>query len=369
MSPRHGADRGRVVADREVLVAALARGAAHLLDARPAVRPGRVAVQVAADVARARRAPAARRGTARSRSSGGHQGTPSARVDGLLVGRVRQRLERRDVLGGAGRAHERGAEALRRRRRRARPARPRRSRRPRGARPARSARRSAAARRSAPSTGAGSAAAQTTASRSQESRQRRDVAGDLAAERGGDAVRRARARGSAAARAAAAARPRGRAPSSSCASVFGPMPGHAAQPPGGRGLAQLLGRADAERAGDLDRALRARGRGSGPRPTRSGASSRSSSSSSAIVARLDELAQPRLDPRADPAQVAHPPGRARARRPATAAPRIVSAARRYARAVYGFASRQLEQRRERVEPVGDLRVVHGRVVSRECSTT
>ena len=53
--------------------------------------------------------------------------------------------------------------------------------------------------------------------------------------------------------------------------------------------------------------------------------------------RLDELAQPRLDPGPDPAQLPHPP---RAHEPSTgtAAPRISSAARRYARIVYGFAS-------------------------------
>ena len=50
---------------------------------------------------------------ASSRSSGGHHGRPSARVDGLLVGRVRQRLERRDVRGRARRPHERGPEPLR----------------------------------------------------------------------------------------------------------------------------------------------------------------------------------------------------------------------------------------------------------------
>ena len=45
-----GADRRRVVADREVLVAAVTGRAAHRLDAEAAVAPGRVRVQVAADV-------------------------------------------------------------------------------------------------------------------------------------------------------------------------------------------------------------------------------------------------------------------------------------------------------------------------------
>ena len=49
--PADGAHGRRVVADREVVIAARAGGASHLLDARPAVRPRRVAVEVAADVA------------------------------------------------------------------------------------------------------------------------------------------------------------------------------------------------------------------------------------------------------------------------------------------------------------------------------
>ena len=47
-----------------------------------------------------------------SRSSGGHQGRSERAVDRLLVGRVRQRLERRDVGGRARRADERGPEPL-----------------------------------------------------------------------------------------------------------------------------------------------------------------------------------------------------------------------------------------------------------------
>ena len=47
--PADGADGGRVVADRDVLVAALDGGAPHLLDARPSVGPRGVAMQVAAN--------------------------------------------------------------------------------------------------------------------------------------------------------------------------------------------------------------------------------------------------------------------------------------------------------------------------------
>ena len=79
------------------------------------------------------------------------------------------------------------------------------------------------------------------------------------------------------------------------------------------------------------------------------------------LARLDELAQLGLDAPADPAQPPHAPARTssatRDRRGAD-----VSAARRYARAEYGLASAELEQRGEGVEPVGDLGVVHARSV-------
>src|SRR5215210_6453957 len=47
---RHRADRDGVIADREVVVPALARGQAHLVDGSPSVRPGRVGVQVAPHV-------------------------------------------------------------------------------------------------------------------------------------------------------------------------------------------------------------------------------------------------------------------------------------------------------------------------------
>ena len=110
--PRTAPDGRRVIADRQVLVAALARGAAHLLDARPAVRPGRVAVQIAADLRRAstqRRRLAAERLLAQLRRTPGHAERP---VDAVLVGRVGQRLERRDVRRRAGRAHQLGPEPV-----------------------------------------------------------------------------------------------------------------------------------------------------------------------------------------------------------------------------------------------------------------
>jgi hypothetical protein len=110
--PANRADGGSVVADRQVLVAALAGRAAHLLYARAPVRPGGVAVQVAADrvhLHQGRRLAAERLLTQLRRAP---RDTERA-VDRLLVGRVRQRLERRDVLCRPGGAHERRAEPLR----------------------------------------------------------------------------------------------------------------------------------------------------------------------------------------------------------------------------------------------------------------
>ena len=76
------------------------------------------------------------------------------------------------------------------------------------------------------------------------------------------------------------------------------------------------------------------------------------------LARLDELAQPRLDPRADPAQLAHPPGPHQlGDRHRRAADRLGGAAvgARRVRVRVG----ELEQRRERLQAVGDPGVVHG----------
>ena len=83
-----GSHSGRVVADREIVVAALPGGAAHLLDARPSVRPRRVGVEVAADVSRLdeRRRLAAERLLAQLRRA---PGEVERAVDRLLVGRVR----------------------------------------------------------------------------------------------------------------------------------------------------------------------------------------------------------------------------------------------------------------------------------------
>ena len=192
--PADRADGRRVVADREVLVAAVARRAAHLLHARPAVRPGRVAVQVAADVAPARRARGGSPRNGSSRSSGGHHGSPSARYTASSSGASGS---------GSSAATYAGAPVART------SAVPKRS----GSATTSStgtpstvsptARRSScsitaticgsAAKRA--STGAGSAAAHTTASRSHESRHRRTSPADLAAERRRDPADELRARG------------------------------------------------------------------------------------------------------------------------------------------------------------------------------
>ena len=326
VSPRTAPDGRRVVADRDVVVAALARGAAHLLDARPAVRPRRVAVQVAADVGSSSTSAGGSPRNGSSRSSGGHHGSAERAVDGRLVGRVGQRLERRDVRRRAGRAHERGPEALAARRRRARPARPRPSRRPRAARPARSPRRSAAARRSAPAPAPGPRAAQTTASRSHESRQRRTSPADLAAERRRDAAHELP--GAVEQQPALRAR-LGLAGERLEQPRLGLRPdaGHGPQPPGGRRLAQLVGRADAERPRDLDRALRAEPE----------VAAEADEAGRELALELGQLGDRRRSRRARAAaprspgrsRAARAPARsARARRPGAGVARIVSAARR-----------------------------------------
>jgi hypothetical protein len=79
------------------------------------------------------------------------------------------------------------------------------------------------------------------------------------------------------------------------------------------------------------------------------------------VARLDELAQPRLDPPADPAQLAHPAGAhelgdgdpSRADGLGSAA---VGAGR------VGVRVAEVEQRRERLQAVRDCGIVHRRSV-------
>ena len=137
-----------VVADREVLVAAIASRERHLVHRVPAVRPRRVAVEVAADVCRRSTRSGGASAPGSSRSSGGQYGSPS-QLEQLGLGR-RVRAEAPsacDVLGRPGRAHELGAVRRRARNHDASPARRRRS-----------ARRHADRSRSSTTTIAGSAA-------------------------------------------------------------------------------------------------------------------------------------------------------------------------------------------------------------------
>ncbi len=90
--------RARVVADREVLVAELARRPSHLLDRRLAVGGSRVHVQVAADVGRLEQV-GHRLGGLELAQLGRPEGKPELRVDLLLGRRLRQLAERGDVLG------------------------------------------------------------------------------------------------------------------------------------------------------------------------------------------------------------------------------------------------------------------------------
>jgi hypothetical protein len=74
-------------------------------------------------------------------------------------------------------------------------------------------------------------------------------------------------------------------------------------------------------------------------------------------ARLDELAQPRLDPRPDPAQLARPPRPDKLRnRERRSTDRLGGAAVGAGRVRVRLD--ELEQRRERVQAVGDLPIVH-----------
>ena len=331
---------------------------AHLEHRRLAVRPGRVAVQVAADVGE------------------------------LDEARRLDRERRLAQLGRAPRHAERGVDAPPRRARPAAGRAPRRTRRCRSrararcrSAPARrdeqldrhaldrdadraalgaldDARRSAAARSNASSTGAGSAAATTTASSLRRVDPAARVARDLAAERGRDRAdelarlgqqraRRARPRLGPAASAvehlALGRRPDARAPSRSA-------PARAAA----RNSSAVR---HAERRARSPASASARARSAGRARSAPAAASRSSSSSSAIRPVSTSSREPRRDPRRR-----CPAARARARRgraPSTGDRRLAHRLGRAAVGPRGEGVRvgELEQRRERLEPLGDRRVV------------
>src|SRR5215211_118385 len=107
-----GADGGRVVADREIFVPPSLRRTAHPLDTRPAIRPCRVAMEVAANVFQrheSRRVAAKRLLTQLWRTPR----YPQRAKDGLFVGPLRNRLERGDVRLRASGADQRGPEGRR----------------------------------------------------------------------------------------------------------------------------------------------------------------------------------------------------------------------------------------------------------------
>ena len=162
-----------------------------------------------------------------------------------------------------------------------------------------------------------------------------------------------RARFEPAAPAAVAARSRGPAPRRSRASVLGPMPGTLAQPAGGGRLAQLSRGADLERPGELDRRASRSARGSGRgRPGQARARARARPARRSALSRSARAAAPRSPGRCRAARAPvrrHELGDRRRRR----ADRLGGPAVGAGRVRVRFA--ELQQRGERVEPVGDLR--------------
>ena len=133
-----------------------------------------------------------------------------------------------------------------------------------------------------------------------------------------------------------------------------PDPGHLPQPSFRRGRAKLVDRPHPERLPDLHRALRAEPE-QPPEPDELRRDLALQLVQLREPPRLDELPQPRLDSRPDPAQLAHPTGADElGNRRGRLADRFrrtpVRARRVRARPV------QVEQRGERLEPVGDLSV-------------
>jgi hypothetical protein len=310
-------------------------------------------VQVAADVGDLdeRRRLAAKR---RLAQLGRAPRDPERPIQGVLVGRVGQRLERGDVVRRSGRPHERRPEAL----------------------------------------GLGDAqldghALDSDAERAplallddrddlwqlREARERGRrvlsgahdgeplagvaiaprIAGDLAAQRGGDRVGelpRAREQQRALRLRRVLARQRVEQPRLD----LGSDARHVAQPPGGGRRAQLFRGAHAERPRDVHRPPRAQPEVA-PEADEAGHELVLELGQLGDVAGFHELAQPRLDPRSDAPQLAHP---ARLHelgdRDRRGADRLGRAAVRARRVRVGLG--ELEHGGERLQAIGDRRVVH-----------
>ncbi len=181
-------------------------------------------------------------------------------VQRLLVGAFGQRLERRDVCRRSGRAQQLGPEPRAARQPRARSARPRRSRRSRASLPRSTSATICGSGRNRSSSGSGCSEAQTTASRSHESRQRRTSPAGTPSSACGEFPTSSRARLSSSPR---RGWDRAASPRADSASVLAPMPGTLRSRPAAAASAELLGRADVERARQLERALARSGPGSG----------------------------------------------------------------------------------------------------------
>ena len=351
VEPRHDSHVPRVVADREVLVAEPARRVAHLQHGRPAVRPVRVHVQVASDVRELdelRRLTAKRRLTQLRRT----ERDPERAVDALLVRPVRKRPERLDVLGRAGRPQELGPEAPRLRDddldRNALDRHPDRA--PRSPLDDRDDLRQlleSLEHRRGPRSGAHDREHLARVAPTPR------VARDLAAERPGDVL--AQRERTIEKKPAAGSRPfTARESGEELRLRLRPDPGHLPQAPFRRSRAELVHGPHSERARDLRRPL-----GTEPeQPTEPDELRRDLALQRVQLrepSRLDELAQPRLDPGPDPAQVAHTPG---ADELGNRRRRLANRLRRAAVRTRRVRARPLdvEQPGERLEPVGDLRV-------------
>ena len=286
-----------------------------------------------------------------SRSSGGQKGIPSARYTPCSSGAVGQRLQRRDVRLGAGRPHELGPELLRlghdqldrdaldRDADRA-PLRP------------LDHRDDLRQRLEAVERRAGLSGAHDREHLVRVAPAPR-VARDLSTERLGDAV--AQSERLVEKHAPPRTGPiRLRQRGQQLRLRLRPDSRDALQPSRGSGLAELVHRPHSERAPDLDRPLRPEAE----QPPEADQLRRDLALQLVELCdppRLDQLLQPRLDPRPDPAQLAHAP------RPDEIGDRRLRLADHLGRAPVrprrvGVRARELEERRERLEPVRDFRV-------------